>query len=143
MDNLQKEMAVRCLERLGVYKPYITAFKKKGTVTVFEEFIGYYVGEYGQYPELQEKINEVEQEWGCLVYAVIHSRFKDYGTDVDMYSMLIIPKHYESENECTLISRFDSHNVLVLAEVWNKTWDEVEAGDVGVQAAFGGIRRSF
>ena len=32
----QKEVAIQCLKKLGIYKPYIRKFEEDGTVTLFE-----------------------------------------------------------------------------------------------------------
>ena len=61
----QKEMAVACLEKLDIYKPYIRKFKSKaGTPCFFENFGGFYVD---QEPEIYEKVKEVEIVYNVLV----------------------------------------------------------------------------
>ena len=34
----QKEVAIQCLKKLDIYKPYVRKFEKDGTVTLFERF---------------------------------------------------------------------------------------------------------
>lgn len=61
----QKEIAVRCLETLNIYKPYIRKFKSKaGIPCFFENFGGFYAD---QEPDLYNKIKQVEQEYDCIV----------------------------------------------------------------------------
>ena len=71
MDKiLQKEIAVQCMEKLGIYKPYIRKFKSKvGIPCFFENFAGFYAD---QEPELWTKIKEVEVSYDCLVYVITH-----------------------------------------------------------------------
>ena len=58
MDKvLQKEIAIQCLEKLDIYKPYIKKFKSEaGAPCFFENFGGFYAD---QEPELYKKIDEV------------------------------------------------------------------------------------
>ena len=54
----QKEIAIQCLEKLGIYKPYINKFKSSKSVpTFFENYAGFYAD---QAPELMSKIKEIE-----------------------------------------------------------------------------------
>ena len=84
MDKLQrKELAVECMQRLGIYKPYISKFKSCGQVTQFENFGGYYIDRES---ELEAKIREVETEYDITVYAVTDSIVEG----MHCYSMLCI-----------------------------------------------------
>jgi hypothetical protein len=130
----QKEIAVECLEKLDIYKPYIRKFRSAaGIPCFFENFGGFYAD---QEPELWKKIKEVESEYGCLVYAITHEFF-EFG---DCWSMLCVSKDTEEVTDCLLqntISRF-----YAFAYVWNATDDYLsEFGDVVVQSFGGGIRR--
>ena len=41
MDRIQqKELAIKCLEKLDIYKPYITKFKSAKTMPCFYENFG-------------------------------------------------------------------------------------------------------
>jgi hypothetical protein len=130
----QKEKAIECMQQLNIYKPYINAFDKKGTVTLFERFGGYYIDEYDR-PELLNKIKEFEEETGSLVYAVTHE-ILEFG---ECYSFLIVSK-YDEEWEMTLEEVKDGY---AFAYVWNKDaeWCS-EYGTIGVKSFGGGIART-
>jgi hypothetical protein len=94
MDKVQqKEIAVQCLEKLGIYKPYIRKFKSKaGTPCFFENYAGFWAD---QEPELWQKIKEVEEEHGCLVYAITHSILDS----TDLWSMLCVPRECDGVDD--------------------------------------------
>ena len=135
MDKVkQKEIAVECLQKLDIYKPYIRKFKSEaGTPCFFENFGGFYAD---QEPELWKKVKEVEEEYNCLVYAITHEFF-EFG---ECWSMLCVSKDTKEVTDCLVqntISRF-----YAFAYVWNATDDYLsEFGDVVVQSFGGGIRR--
>ena len=129
----QKEVAIQCLKKLGIYKPYIRKFEEDGTVTLFERFGGYYIDEY-QEPELLHKIKEFEEEYNSIVYAVTHEVFQ-FG---ECYSFLIVSQYYE-EWEMTLE---DVKEGYAFSYVWNKTNEEYsEFGTITVKSFGGGIAR--
>lgn len=131
----QKEKAIECLKALDIYKPYIKAFEKNGTVTLFERFGGYYITE-DQEPELLNKIKEFETETGSLVYAVTHEMF-EFG---ECYSFLCISKYEEDWDSTLEVGAYDSY---VWAYVWNKDVDWCsEYGTIGVKSFGGGIART-
>ncbi len=130
----QKEIAVECLQKLAIYKPYINRFKSvKGTPCFFEHFAGFWAD---QEPELLDKIEEVEKEYGCLVYAVTHELFI-FG---ECWSMLCVSKDTKEVTDCLVqstINRFYAY-----AYVWNKSNEQLsEFGDIAVQSLGGGIKR--
>ncbi len=129
----QKEVAISAMKSLDIYKPYIKKFEKDGTVTLFERFGGYYIGEDNE-PELLKKIREFEAEYDSIVYAVTHT-FTEFG---ELYEFLCISK-YEEEWEDTLADIKDSY---VFSYVWNKTDDYCsEFGTIAVKSFGGGIAR--
>jgi len=129
----QKEIAISAMKSLDIYKPYIKEFEKNGTVTLFEGFGGYYIGEDNE-PELLHKIREFEAEHECIVYAVTHEMF-EFG---ECYSFLIISK-YEDEWKSILNC---IKNGYVFAYAWNKDDDYCsEFGDIVVRSFAGGIAR--
>lgn len=135
MDKtLQKELAIQCLEKLGIYKPYIRKFKSAaGTPCFFENFAGFYVD---QEPDIYQKVKEVEAEHGCLVYALTHE-ITDLG---ETWSMLCTPKSCEGVDE--ILGAFNSTEYYAYSYVWNKSNPIFsEFGDVVVMARFGGLKR--
>lgn len=135
MDKVkQKEIAVECLEKLDIYKPYVRKFKSEKTMPCFyENFGGFWVD---QEPQLWKKIKEVEDEYNCLVYAITHEFF-EFG---NCWSMLCVSKDTKEVRDCLIqntISRFYAY-----AYVWNVTNENLsEFGDIVVQSFGGGIRR--
>lgn len=135
----QKEIAIKRLQQLKIYKPYINSFKaKKQTVTVFENFGGFWATADNGFGELEEAIKKFEAETGSMVYAVTHE-FAEFG---ECYSMLCVSKYREDEMQIEL----NQHNTVFYAFswVWNKDneWCS-EYGTIGVQSAFGGLRRVY
>ena len=131
----QKEKAIECMNALDIYKPYIKAFEKDGTVTLFERFGGYYITD-DQEPELLNKIKEFEKETGSLVYAVTHEMF-EFG---ECYSFLCISKYEEDWDMTIETSPYGAH---VWSYVWNKgaEWCS-EYGTIVVKSFGGGIART-
>lgn len=131
--TLQKELAVRCLEILDIYKPYIRKFKSKaGIPCFFENYGGFYAD---QEEKLWTKIKEIESERGYIVYAVTHE-FTDMG---ETWSMLCVPQNTELED---ILDRINSQEFYAFAYVWNVGADWCsEAGDIVVRSAYGGIKR--
>ena len=135
MDKtLQKELAIQCLEKLDIYKPYINKFKSAKTMPCFyENFAGFWVD---QEPDLYAKVKELEEERGCLVYAITHE-FTDFG---ECWSMLCIPQGTEEVDE--VLGTFNSGEHYAFAYVWNKTnLIFSEFGDVVVRSRYGGLKR--
>lgn len=133
----QKEKAIECMKELDIYKPYIKAFEKNGTVTLFERFGGYYITKDDE-PELLNKIKEFEAETGSLVYAVTHERF-EFG---ECYSFLCISKYEEDWDYSISLTPYQNH--YVWSYVWNKDADWCsEYGTIGVTSFGGGIMRNM
>lgn len=132
----QKEIAIKCLETLDIYKPYIKKFKSKaGIPCFFENFAGFYAD---QEDFLYNKIKEVETKNDCLIYAITHE-ITEMG---ELWSMLCVPKECEDVGEC--LSEHSSNSYYAFAYVWNKADDWCsEFGDVVVRSAFGGIKRLY
>ena len=131
----QKEIAIQCLEKLDIYKPYIRKFKSKaGLPCFFENFGGFYAD---REEELWNRIKEVEEQTGCLVYAITHE-FTDFG---ECWSMLCISQNPNSIND--YISETGKQGQFyAYAYVWNKTEPIFsEFGDIVVKSFGGGIRR--
>ena len=128
----KKEQAIKYLQQLDIYKPYIDGFEKDDQVCVFERFAGFWVY---QYPEIEAKMKAIEKEYGGTVYAITHE-FTQFG---ECYSFLFVSK-YKHEWKTLLRSNKNKHQAF--AYVWNKTDDWCsEFGDVTVQSGLGGITR--
>lgn len=138
MDKVQqKEIAVQCLEKLGIYKPYIRKFKSKaGIPCFFENYAGFWAD---QEPELWQKIKEVEEEYGCLVYAITHSILDS----TDLWSMLCVPRECNGVDDILgLINTTNQNEYYAFTYTWNKSYEFFsEFGDIAVRAFGGGINR--
>ena len=130
----QKDVAIQCLEKLDVYKPYIRKFNSEaGIPCFFEGFAGFYVD---QEPEIYNKMKEVEVKFGCLVYALTHE-ISNIG---ETWTMLCVPKDNDGVDD--VIGRFSNNEFYAFAYVWNKSDDWCsEFGDVVVKSFGGGIKR--
>ena len=130
---MQKQQAIKQMEVLDIYKPYIKAFKDKGVITLFEGYGGFYIEEDNE-PELFAKIKEFEQEYDAVVYAVTHE-FTNFG---ELYDFLYVSK-YEEEWEMMFE---ELQSGYASAYVWNKS-DEwcSEFGSIAVRSFGGGIKR--
>lgn len=130
----QKEIAIECLRKLDIYKPYINKFKSKaGIPCFFENFGGFYVD---QEPEVYNKMKEVEAEYDCLVYAITH----DINNLGEFWSMLCVPKDTESVED--IIGHFNGNEYYAFSYTWNKTTPMFsEFGDIAVRSFGGGIKR--
>ena len=130
----QKELAIKCLEKLDIYKPYITKFKSAKTLPCFyENFAGFWAD---QEPELYAKVKELEEDHGCLVYAITHE-VTDLG---ETWSMLCVPQSVEDVED--VLGPFNSGEYYAFSYVWNKSNPIFsEFGDIVVMSRFGGIKR--
>lgn len=135
MDRVQqKEIAIKCMEKLDIYKPYINKFKSKaGIPCFFENFAGFYVD---QEPVIYEKVKEVESEYDCLVYAITHE-VTDLG---ETWSMLCVPQSCEGIED--VLGSFNLREYYAFSYVWNKTNPIFsEFGDIVIKSFGGGVKR--
>ena len=135
MDRVQqKEIAIKCMEKLDIYKPYINKFKSEKTMPCFyENYAGFYVD---QEPEIYNKVKAVEAEYGCLVYAITHE-ITDLG---ETWSMLCVPQSADGIED--VLGSFNSREYYAFSYVWNKTNPIFsEFGDIVVKSFGGGIKR--
>ena len=132
LKEQQTQVAIKLMETMDLYKPYIKAFKEKGIVTLYEDYAGFYIEETEQ--ELLDNIKEFEKEHECLVYAVTHE-YTQFG---ECYDYLIVPKYEEEWND--LISYSNQTKHVVFAYVVNKDdpWCS-EFGDITVNQFGGGL----
>ncbi len=129
----RKEVALKALKQLDIYKPYIEGFRENDQVCFYENFGGYWVF---QEPEIETKMKEIEKKYNCTVYAIAHE-YTEFG---ELYDFLIVTDYPEEWD--SLILDQNHHEHYAFAYVWNKD-DEwcSEFGTIGVQSFGGGIRR--
>ena len=128
----KKEQAIKYLQQLDVFQPYIKGFEERDQVCFFERFAGFWVD---QEPEIESKMKEIEREYNCTVYAIT-PECTPFG---ECYSFLLVTD-YKHEWKTLVRSKKNIHEAF--AYVWNKTDDWCsEFGDVTVQSGFGGITR--
>lgn len=128
----KKEKAIELLQELNICRPYIKGFEEKGMVCYFENCGGFWID---QEPELYAKMQEIEKEHNCKVYAVTHE-FTEFG---ELYDFLIVTD-YPEEWDTLFYSQGNRHTAF--AYVWNKDDDWCsEFGSITVQSFGGGIRR--
>lgn len=128
----RKEQAIKCLNELNIYKPYIDGFKKYDQVCYFEQYGGFWAY---QDPELENKIKEIEEKYNCTVYAITH----DYTEFGELYSFLIITD-YKEEWGCSI--QKEIYGYYAFAYVWNKDDDFCsEFGTIELKSFGGGIKR--
>ena len=139
----QKDVAIQCLEKLGIYKPYINKFKSSAsTPTFFENYGGFWAD---QAPELMAKIKEIEEEYGCWIYTITH----EYTNLGETWSILCVPQDNDGADDLILDikpdegkSRLNFKDFYAFSYVWNKSDDYMsEFGDIVVRSAYGGLKR--
>lgn len=128
----RKEQAVKYMQQLGIYKPYIKGFNENDQVCFYENFGGYWAY---QEEGLIEKVREIEEKFNCTVYAITHE-YTDFG---ECYDFLLVTDYVE-EWEMSLTK--EQSTFYAFAYVWNKSDDWCsEFGTIGVKSFGGGIKR--
>lgn len=128
----KKQKAIELMKKLDIYKPYIKGFEEKDKVCFFEQFGGFWID---QEPELYKKMQEIEKEYNCKVYAVTHE-YTEFG---ELYDFLIVTD-YPEEWDTLIYSNGNKHTAF--AYVWNKDCDLFsEFGSITVHSFGGGIKR--
>ena len=131
----QKNVAIKLLEKLDIYKPYIDAFKDNDKVCVYEQYGGFYIEEDTR-KELHDAIKEFEKENECLVYAVTH----EYTSFGECYDYLIVPKYRSEWKDLISYTKGTKHVVFAYVENKDDHWCS-EYGDITVNSFGGGISR--
>lgn len=133
----QKQKAMWAMSDMEIDKAYIHAFTKNNIITQFIRYAGYFIDENTEH-NLLKKIKEIEEEYGCCVYAVTHENF-EFG---ECFSMLYVSE-YDEEQALTL-QKEDDGIFYASAYVYNADNDcYSEFGTVGIKSAYGGIRRVY
>lgn len=128
----RKNKAIEIMTKMDIYKPYIKGFQEKDHVCFFEYYAGFWAY---QEPELQRKIEEIESQYNCTVYAITHE-YTEFG---ECYSLLLVT-NYKSEWKTLVTTEGYTH--YAFAYVWNKDDDFCsEFGTIGVRSFGGGITR--
>lgn len=131
----QREIALKHLKQLHIFNPYITQFEKDGTVTMFENYGGFYATVNNGEEELFNIINDFQSEHRALVYAVTHE-YTEFG---ECYDLLYISQYVNDEP--MMLEKLDDY-FRVMVFTYNKTYPEyTEMGSILVDAQFGGIKR--
>ena len=129
----RKEKAIEIMQKLDIYKPYITGYKNHDKVCFYERFGGYWVY---QEPEIEAKMHELEQQYDITVYAITHE-FTEFG---ELWSFLYVSNN-GSDNKYACVNSVGG-DFICLAYVWNKTDDWCsEFGSVEVRSFGGGLMR--
>ena len=132
--ELKKAEAIKRMQILGLYKPYINLFKMSDEIFLSEMTGGVY--EFHSDEDLVSKVKEFETKYNALVYHVIHT-YTEFG---ELYNFLYV-SDYEDEWELDNADITDGH---VVAYVWNKTDEWLsELGGIGVKGKLGGIVRVY
>lgn len=128
----RKEKAIKLMEKLDIFKPYIKGFKNNDEVCFYENFGGFWAW---QDEELNNKIKEIENKYNCTVYAVTH----EYTSFGELYDFLIVTD-YKEEWDTLLLKFGRSHQAF--AYVWNKSDEDMsEFGTILINSFGGGIAR--
>ena len=129
----RKQQAIKLMEQLGIYKPYIKDFEQEDKTCFFENFIGFWVY---QEPKIEKKMKEIEEKYNCTVYAMTHE-YTEFG---ELYDFLLVT-NVKSEWK-TLVEKAQGNEYYTFAYCWNKDDDwSSEFGTVIVKSFGGGIKR--
>ena len=127
----QKQEAIERMKMLKLYGNVIREFEKEGIVNLSEN--GGFL--FWLDSDQQAIVNEIESEYGILVYHVIRS-FTEFG---ELYALLYVSKD-EDEWE---YDREDIQHGIALAYVKNVDDDSCsEFGSIGIKPQFGGLVRT-
>lgn len=127
----QKQEAIARMKKLDIYAPAITEFEKENLVNKSEHGgILYWLDE-----NEQKMVKEFEEEYGAMVYHIIHN-YTNFG---ELYSLLYVSKdkdEWDYDND-------DLNHNICLAYVKNLDEDAFsEFGSIGIKSQFGGLVRT-
>lgn len=130
----RKEIAIKYMKELDIYKPYINGFEKHDYTCFYEGFGGFWTY---QEEDLENKLKEIEEKYNCTVYAITHE-FTEFG---ELYDFLLVTDYEEEWNDLIYNGETKSQH-YAFAYCWNKDDDFCsEFGTILVQSFGGGIRR--
>lgn len=130
----RKEIAIKYMKELDIYKPYIDGFNKQDWTCFYENFGGFWTY---QEPELEQKLKEIEEKYNCTVYAITHE-FTEFG---ELYDFLLVTDYPEEWKDLVYKGRTNNQH-YAFAYCYNKDDDFCsEFGTILVQSFGGGIRR--
>ena len=135
-DTPQELKAIKCMEILHIYKPYIDIFKRQKTLCLFENFAGFYLSHDS--PLLLKK-QEIEQSNGIYIYAMIDAK-----DEVDEVYILLAFSSDDAEDSQEVdvndISLTGVGEYRVYAYIWNRTNEKMSGLDyVKVKSLCGGL----
>lgn len=126
----RKAKAIEIMQKLNIYKPYITGYKNHDKVCFYERFGGYWVY---QEPEIEAKMRELEQNYNITIYAITHE-LTEFG---ELWSFLCVPDK-GNRYACT---KGIGGDFVCYAYVWNKSGGFGEFGSVEIRSFGGGLMR--
>lgn len=130
----RKEIAIKYLQELDIYKPYIKGFETDNEVCYFERFAGFWAW---QDEDLIAKVKEIEEKYNCTVYAITHE-FTEFG---ELYDFLLVTD-YPEEWEDLVYNGQTRNQHYAFTYCWNKDDDFCsEFGTIAIESFGGGIRR--
>lgn len=133
MTNKQK--AIKCLKELKIFKPFIDEFKQSGTITMFEDFNGYFVKQGHDYYNL---INKIEKDYNVKVYTSIHKIDLEHG---ELLIFLIVDNDKDTNRKYVSAYNESMNNFVCYAYIHNITYPDMdEMGNALVESFGGGIR---
>lgn len=129
MKEKQKAEAIKRMKKLKVVSEAIKQFDKDDKVMVSENGFLYWLDD-----EQKKMVNDFEEEYGGLVYMVIHN-MTEFG---ELYSLLYVSQH---ENEWEMDNE-DLDDGIAMSYVKNvpNEWCS-EFGCISIRNRFGGIVR--
>lgn len=135
-DTPQELKAIKCMEILNIYKPYIDIFKEQKTLCLFENFAGFYQSHTSA---LLAKKQEIEQANGVYIYAMIDAK-----DEVDeVYILLAFSSDDAQDNPEVGVDDISLTGVCeytVYAYIWNRTNEKMSGLDyVRVKSLCGGL----
>ena len=129
MKEKQKAEAIKRMKKLKVISGAIKQFDEDGQIMVCENGFLYWLDD-----EQKKMVKDFEEEYGGLVYMVIHN-MTEFG---ELYSMLYVSQHEDEWN----MDWEDLEDGIAMAFVKNVTDDFCsEIGCISIASRFGGIVR--